>query len=82
MNNVQPLNTQPLFGAKPSANWLMVLWMKADVHKIGNDRWTHPPLINKYNWIMRVNSVSTHYAKVNMLMYNIHASLLYGKAAL
>lgn len=47
---------------KPSglqATWLIVSWMRADVHKMGNDRWTHPPLINICNWIMRLNSVHT-----------------------
>jgi len=27
--------------------------------KMGNDRLTHPPLINAYNWIMRLNSASS-----------------------
>lgn len=41
------------------ATWLIVSWMRADVHKLGNDRWTHPPLINICNWIMRLNSAHT-----------------------
>lgn len=41
------------------ATWLIVSWMRADVHKMGNDRWTHPPLINICNWIMRLNSAHT-----------------------
>lgn len=41
------------------ATWLIVSRMRADVHKMGNDRWTHPPLINICNWIMRLNSAHT-----------------------
>lgn len=28
-------------------------------HKIGNDRWIYPPLINIYNWLMRFTSASS-----------------------
>lgn len=41
------------------ATWLIVSWMRADVRKMGNDRWTHPPLINICNGIMRLNSART-----------------------
>lgn len=60
MNNEQPLK-RCLIGQKPSAlpaNWLIVLWVKTDIHKMGNDRQTHPPLINIYMWMMRLNFAS------------------------
>lgn len=42
----------------PTVNWLIVLWMKTDMHKMGNDRQMSPPLINIYMWMMRLNFAS------------------------
>lgn len=60
MNNEQPLKMLPRRTKTqcPIVNWLIVLWMKTDMHKMGNDRRTHPPLINIYMWIMRLNFAS------------------------
>lgn len=54
VKNAASLDKNPV---PPPDNWLIVLWMKTDIHKMGNDRWT-PPLINIYMWMMRLNSAS------------------------
>lgn len=41
------------------STWLIASGMRADVHKMGNDRWTRPPLINIRSQIMRLNSSRT-----------------------
>lgn len=69
MNNDQPLKTQPLCGQNQppyKSTWLIVSWMEADTYKMGNDRWSHPALINIYNWIMRLNSASSVCAEASL----------------